>query len=128
MIQVAAGGEARWGFGIGCRGSMRLSKLGAAALLQAEWWDLRLASLLTHLFVCLSVSNFVQNVQADLHEIFREGWKLEDEQIIKFWWRSGSRMRIRIGIATVARRALAEVCAVPVLLVDDELCLRQPTP
>jgi len=25
-----------------------------------------------------------------LHEIFREGWEWTSEQIIKFWWRSGS--------------------------------------
>jgi len=42
------------------------SELGTAALLTAVWWDLRLASLLTHLFisssVCLSVSSFVQKL------------------------------------------------------------------
>jgi len=32
-----------------CRGSVGQSELGAAALLKAVWWDLRLASLLTHL-------------------------------------------------------------------------------
>ena len=37
------------------------------------------------LFVCLSVSNFVQK-----HEIFREGWQWANEQTIKFLWRSGS--------------------------------------
>ena len=39
--------------------------------------------------------------------------------MIKFWWRSGSgiRIRIRIRIATLVRRALAEVCTDPVLLV-----------
>jgi len=35
------------------------SELGAAALLKAVWWDLRLASLLTHLFVCLFLCLFV---------------------------------------------------------------------
>jgi len=35
---------------------------------------------------------------------------------IKFWWRSGSGIRIRI--ATLVRRALADVCTVPVLLVN----------
>jgi len=39
-----------------------------------------------------------------------KGWQWADEQVIKFWWRSGSRIRIRI--ATMARRALAEVCTV----------------
>jgi len=43
-------GQARWGFGIGCRGSVWQSELGAAASRKAVWWDLRLASLLTHLF------------------------------------------------------------------------------
>ena len=36
--------------GIGCRDSVGQSELGAAALLKAVCWDLRLASLLTHLF------------------------------------------------------------------------------
>jgi len=52
----------------------------------------------------------------DLHEIFRESWQWASEQMVKFWWRSGSRIRIRIRIATLVRRALAEVCTVPVLL------------
>jgi len=39
--------------------------------------------------------------------------------MIKFWWRSGSRIRIRV--ATLARRALAEECTVPVLLVNNEI-------
>jgi len=50
---VAAPGEARWAVGIGCRGSVGQSELGAAASSKALWWDLRLASLLT--LVCLSV-------------------------------------------------------------------------
>jgi len=66
------------------------------------------------LFVCLSVC------WKDLHEIFREGWQWANEQMIKFWRRSGSgiwiRIRIRIRIAILARRALAKVCTVPVLL------------
>jgi len=36
---------------------------------------------------------------------------------VKFWLRSGSRIGIRIRVATLVRRALAEVCTVPVLLV-----------
>jgi len=51
-MQAAAPGEARWGFGIGCCGLVGQSELGAATLFKAVWWDLRLASLLTHLF-CL---------------------------------------------------------------------------
>jgi len=47
--QRVAAGEAQWGFGIGCRGSVGQSELGAAALLKAVWWDVHLASLLTHL-------------------------------------------------------------------------------
>jgi len=42
------------------------------------------------LFVCLFVSNFAQNCQTDLDEIFREGWQWAHEQLIKCWWRSGS--------------------------------------
>jgi len=38
-----------------------------------------------------------------------------NEQMIKFWWRSGS--GIPICIATLVRRTLVEVCTVPVLLV-----------
>jgi len=55
------------------------------------------------LFVCL-LANLHKNVQTDLHEILRESWQCADEQMIKFWWRSGS------GIVTLARRALVEVC------------------
>jgi len=61
----------------------------------------------------------------DLHEIFREGWQCASEQMIKFWWQSGSGIwiqiqiwiRMRIPIATLVRRALVEVSNVPVLLV-----------
>jgi len=42
--------------------------------------------------------------------------------MIKFWWRPGSRIWIRIDIATLAKRALVEVCTIPVLLVF--FCLR----
>ena len=57
----------------------------------------------------------------DLHEIFREGWQWASQQMVKFWWRSGSRIgiriQIRIHIAMLVRCALVEVCTVPVLLV-----------
>ena len=45
--------------------------------------------------------------------------KVGNEQMVKLRWRFGSRIRIRIRIriATLIRRALAEVCTVPVLLV-----------
>jgi len=48
-------------------------------------------------------------------KIFRECWQWTSEQTIQFWWRSRSRIGIRI--ATLVRRVLAEVCPVPVLLV-----------
>jgi len=43
--------------------------------------------------VCLSVSLLAtlrKNFQTDLHEILREGWQWDSEQMFKFWWRSGS--------------------------------------
>jgi len=53
------------------------------------------------LSVCMSVSNFAQKLfQTDLHKIFREGWQRANEQTIKFWWRSGSHVRIWMRIAT----------------------------
>ena len=64
------------------------------------------------LFVCL-LATLHKNVQTDLHEIFWEGWLWANEQMIKFWWRSGSWIRI----VTLVRRALAKVCTVLVLLV-----------
>jgi len=120
--------------------------------------------------VCLSVCNFVQkNGRTDLHQIFTEGCRWANEQMRKFWWRSGSPSgyrdcfpdssllgdtesgtnRLRCAtlqcractsrhrhtmhrypslrhrpttdsgtdITTLVRRALAEVCTVPVLLV-----------
>ena len=41
----------------------------------------------SHVFivVCLSVR---QNIQTNLHEIFREGWQWANKQLIKFWWQS----------------------------------------
>jgi len=88
--------------------------------------------------VCLSVcplATLRKNFRTDLHEIFREGWQWTKEQMIKCWWRSRSRIRIQIQIriATPVRRALAEVCTVPVLLVTacfyrlDALPVAQPT-
>jgi len=84
-----------------------------------------LRKMFSSLFVCLFVSSFAQNFGTDLHDIFTEGWEWANEQIIKFWWRSGSGiqigLRIRIRFATLVRRILTEVCTVPVLLVVDEL-------
>ena len=39
--------------------------------------------------VCL-LATLCKNFQTDLHEIFMEGWQWANEQMIKFWWRSGS--------------------------------------
>jgi len=76
--------------------------------------------------VCLSVSlsvcllaTFRKNFWTDLYEIFREIWQCASEELIKSWWRSGSRIRIRI--ATLVRRALAEVWTVPVLVVYNSI-------
>ena len=66
------------------------------------------------LFVCL-LATLRTNFQTDLHEIFREGWQWANEQMLKFWWQSGSQIQIQIQIQV--RNALAEVCTVPVLLV-----------
>jgi len=49
------------------------------------------------LFVCL-LATLRKNFQTDLHEIFKEGWQWAIEQMFKFWWRFGSRIRIRIRI------------------------------
>ena len=43
--------------------------------------------------VCLSVRLLAalrKNFQTSLHQTFREGWQWANEQMIKFWWRSGS--------------------------------------
>ena len=77
------------------------------------------SSLFVCLFVCL-LATLRKNFQTDLHEIFRESWQWANEQMAKFWWRSGSRIRIRIRIATVVRHALTEVFIVPVVLVNND--------
>jgi len=66
-----------------------------------------------------------KNFRTDLHEIFREGLQWANEQMIKCWWRSGSAIPIRIRIATLVKRALAEVCTIPVLLVNFVLVPKQ---
>ena len=85
------------------------------------------------LFACLLATSCLlatlrKTFRTDLHEIFWVGWQWASEQMIKFWWRCGSRIRIwiriRIRIATLVRRALAEVCIVPVVLAFLYLVLR----
>jgi len=75
---------------------------------------------ISSLSLCL-LATLRNNFQTDLHEIFRAGWQWATEQTVKFWWRSGSQIRIRIRIqiciVPLVRRALAKVCSVPVLLV-----------
>jgi len=55
------------------------------------------SSLSVCLFVCLFVCWFVcllatlsKSFRTDLYEIFREGLQWASEQMITFWWRSGS--------------------------------------
>ena len=43
-----------------------------------------------YLSVCLSVSNFVQKLPNRFAWNFQEGWQWANEQMFKFWWRSGS--------------------------------------
>jgi len=44
------------------RGSVGQSELGAEALLKAVWWDLRLASPLTHVYVFIDGTFITFNV------------------------------------------------------------------
>jgi len=68
-------------------------------------WSKRLRLLLAERFVllpplgrlcgsrCLSIcllATLRKMSQTNLHEIFRESWQWAKEQIIKFWWQSGS--------------------------------------
>jgi len=70
-------------------------------------------------FVVVYVNNFAQKeIGIDLREIFSEGWQWASEQMINFRWRSRTDSPDGgTDIATLVRRALAEVCPVPVLLV-----------
>jgi len=57
----------------------------------------------------------------DLHEIFSEGWQWANEQMIKFWWLSGSRFFTDLDADPY--RDTGETCLgggmhVPVLLVN----------
>ena len=105
------------------------------------------------MFVCL-LETLRKNFQTDLHEIFREGWQWDSEQMIKFRWRSESpsgyslyrdcfsysslgligRYRkwltdinllliVICQMAALVRRALAEVCSVPMLLVLTDMII-----
>jgi len=68
-------------------------------------------------FVCL-LATLRKNFGTDLHEIFREGWSWAIEQMTTFSCRSRTDSPDDgIDITTLVRRALAEVCTVPVLLV-----------
>jgi len=64
-----------------------------------------------------------KNFRTDLYEIFREGWQLANEHklLVAIGITDPDKIRIRIRIATLVRRALAEVCTVPVLLVSTVL-------
>jgi len=46
------------------------------------------------LFVCL-LATLCKNFRTDLNEIFRAGWQLASEQMVKFHWRSGSQSGYR---------------------------------
>jgi len=52
------------------------------------------SALFVCLFVCL-LATLHKNFRTDLHEIFRVGWQLASEHMIKSWCRSGSRKRRR---------------------------------
>jgi len=56
-LNIEPGGEARWAVGIGRRDSVGSLNWGAAPSRKAVWWDLRLASLLTHLLYCYPLAN-----------------------------------------------------------------------
>ena len=96
---------------------------------------------------CLSVcllATLRKNFRTDLHKFFKVGQQWANEQVVKFWWRSGSPSGYRDcfpdsllweirkvvngrssrQMAALVRRALAEVCTVPVLLVMAALCNR----
>jgi len=55
-------------------------------------------SLVLFKYFCL-LATLHKIFRTDFHEIFRKGWQWANEQTIKFWWSSGSRIRrIRIRI------------------------------
>jgi len=71
--------------------------------------------------LCL-LASLCKNFWMDLRKIIREGWQWASEQVIKFWWRSGS----GICIAALVRRSLVDVCTVTVLLVTGCLLMFWP--
>ena len=71
------------------------------------------------LFACL-LATLRESFSTDLHEIGSEGSQRASEQRVKFWWRSGSQIRIQIRIMTLGRRALAEVCSASSDTLNDE--------
>jgi len=69
------------------------------------------------LFVCLFRATVRKNFRTDFHEIFREGLQWASKQMLTFSCRARTDPPDGgADIATLVRRALAEVCAVPVLL------------
>jgi len=48
------------------------------------------------LFFVSLLATLSKSFQMDLHEIFTEGWQWANEQMIKFWWLSGSPILFRI--------------------------------
>jgi len=96
------------------------------------------------LFVCKQLCK--KNFRTDLYESLKEGWHWATEQTVKFWWRSVSPsgyrycfsdlsllgdterawltdMSLICQMAALVRRALAEVCSVPVILVHCNLTM-----
>ena len=80
------------------------------------------------LFVCLPVSSFAQKLPNGFAWNFQGRLAIGQRTNPKFWWRSGWRIRIRIRIATLVRRALAEICIVVLLVLSVSLtsmsCIR----
>jgi len=83
-------------FGFGGRYIVLYTYASLAAFREFRFYYLRQGGYVI-VVVCLSVCMFVyllatlrKNFPTDLHEIFTEGWQWVNEQMIKFWLRSGS--------------------------------------
>jgi len=63
---------------------------GWIVIMMTQQYNFVASAIVLCLSVCLFVSNFAQKLLNGLHEIFREGWQFANEQMIRFWWRSGS--------------------------------------